>query len=57
MTHMNIIETIVSVGIKSPFRVVHISDTHLTDADLRDGERKVLLAEKRKKIFPVLSKH
>ena len=49
---MNIIETIVSVGIKSPFRVVHISDTHLTDADLRDGERKVLLAEKRKKIFP-----
>ena len=35
-----------------PFRVIHASDTHLTDADIRDGERKVTLAEERKNIFP-----
>ena len=49
---MNVIETKLIIGIEMPFRVVHVSDTHLTDADIRDGERKVALAEKRKKYFP-----
>lgn len=49
---MNLIKTTLHIGIDTPVRVVHISDTHLTYADLRDGERKVRLAEKRKRIFP-----
>ncbi|MBQ8342054.1 MAG: metallophosphoesterase [Clostridia bacterium] len=50
---MSIIETKLNVGAQTPFRVLHVTDTHLTDADLRDGERKVTLAEKRAKIFPL----
>ena len=50
---MSIIETKLTVGVQAPFRVLHVTDTHLTDADLRDGERKVALAEKRAKIFPL----
>ena len=49
---MNIIETKLHVGTRKPFTVIHMSDTHLTLADLRDGERKVTLAEKRVKHFP-----
>ena len=40
------------IGVEKPFTVIHLSDTHLTLADLRDGERKVTLAEKRAGIFP-----
>ena len=49
---MNIIETKLHIGVEKPFTVIHLSDTHLTRADLRDGERKVTLAEKRVKHFP-----
>ncbi|MBQ8351891.1 MAG: metallophosphoesterase [Clostridia bacterium] len=49
---MNIIESTLHIGVKTPFTVVHISDTHLTYADLRDGERKVELAKGRKTCFP-----
>ena len=49
---MNIIETKLHIGVRKPFTVIHMSDTHLTLADLRDGERKVTLAEKRVKHFP-----
>lgn len=49
---MNIIKTKLEIGVKEPFSVVHISDTHLTYADLRDGERKVELAVGRKTCFP-----
>lgn len=49
---MSIIETRLNVGAKTPFRVLHITDTHLTYADMRDGERKVLLSERRKQSFP-----
>ena len=48
---MSIIETKIEIGVKKPFRVVHISDTHLTYADMRDGERKVALAERRSQYF------
>lgn len=49
---MNIIQTTLHIGVPTPFTVIHMSDTHLTHADLRDGERKVKLAEKRAKYFP-----
>ena len=49
---MNIIDTKLHIGVEKPFTVIHMSDTHLTLADLRDGERKVTLAEKRVKHFP-----
>ena len=48
---MNIIKTTINIGAGAPFRVIHISDTHLTYADMRDGERKVKLADSRKKYF------
>lgn len=49
---MNIIESRLIVGAARAFRVVHLSDTHLTYADMRDGDRKVSLALKRSRIFP-----
>ncbi len=49
---MSLIRTKMNVGAEEPFCVVHISDTHLTYADMRDGERKVLLSEHRRKCFP-----
>lgn len=47
-----VIKTQLHIGVEKPFTVIHMSDTHLTLADLRDGERKVTLAEKRERIFP-----
>lgn len=49
---MEIIKTTIHIGVETPFQVLHLSDTHLTRADLRDGERKVKLAENRLPIFP-----
>jgi 3',5'-cyclic AMP phosphodiesterase CpdA len=49
---MKILPTTLHIGVATPFRVLHATDTHLVFADLRDGERKVALAEKRKRIFP-----
>ena len=49
---VKVIKTNLHLGVEKPFTVIHLSDTHLTYADLRDGERKVVLAEKRTKIFP-----
>ncbi len=45
------IETSIAVGAERPFRVLHMSDTHLTLADERDDERKIRLAEKRNPYF------
>jgi len=50
---MSIVPTSLKIGVKAPFRVLHMTDTHLTYADLRDGERKVQLAEKRACLFPL----
>ena len=44
---MSIIKTKLFVGATTPFQVLHLSDTHLTRADLRDGQRKVTLAQNR----------
>ena len=49
---MSIIETKLNIGVETPFSVIHVTDTHLTYADMRDGERKVLLAERRTPHFP-----
>ncbi len=40
-------EITVSIGIENPFSFLHISDTHLTLADERDGQRKMELAADR----------
>ena len=44
---MNIRNTKIHIGLAHPVCVLHASDTHLTRADMRDGERKVRLAEQR----------
>ncbi len=49
---MNIIENEVNIGVPHPFEVIHMSDTHFTLADERDGERKMRLAEGRRDVFP-----
>ena len=49
---MEIIKTAIPLGVETPFQILHLSDTHLTRANLRDGERKVKLAENRLSIFP-----
>ena len=52
MKNMNRIDNIIHIGLDKPVRVIHASDTHLTYADMRDGERKVKLAEERLPGFP-----
>lgn len=42
---LTVTHTALSAGAAFPFRAVHLSDTHLTRADLRDGERKVRLID------------
>ncbi len=49
---MNMIRTSVDLGAPVPFGLLHISDTHLTLADGRDGERKISLAAGRSRSFP-----
>lgn len=49
---MSIIKTKLKVGATKPFEILHMTDTHLTYADMRDGQRKVDLAISREKIFP-----
>ncbi len=46
-----LLTTKLNLGAEKPFRLLHISDTHLCLADERDNERKNKLAEGRKKEF------
>lgn len=48
---MNHIVTTIRVGAIAPFKVLHMSDTHLTLVDERDDERKINLAQRRSKSF------
>ncbi len=41
-----------NVGAEKPFKIIHMSDTHLTYGDERDGERKVKLSVGRTPLFP-----
>ena len=38
--------THIEIGLSSPFRALHLSDSHLSLADDRDDERKNLLAKR-----------
>lgn len=49
---MQFLKNHIHIGIENPFSIIHASDTHLTFADMRDGERKVRLAEDRAMHFP-----
>ena len=49
---MKRIDNIIEIGLDAPIRIIHVSDTHLTYADMRDGERKVKLIEWRAPSFP-----
>jgi hypothetical protein len=48
---MELLHTQIRIGLDAPVRVLHFSDTHLTRADLRDGDRKVELADARYSCF------
>lgn len=50
---INVIDTKLTVGAAAPFKALHLADTHLIYADMRDGERKVELARSRIPYFPV----
>ena len=49
---MNKLATHLHLGVQESFRLLHVSDTHLTLADSRDCERKLRLAEGRAPAFP-----
>ena len=49
---LNIRQLKIDVGATKPFGALHVSDSHMTRADERDGERKMNLAAGRYKIFP-----
>ncbi|MBQ7379930.1 MAG: metallophosphoesterase [Clostridia bacterium] len=49
---MQPIHTRIEIGLPAPICVLHASDTHLTHADARDGQRKVELAKNRLPGFP-----
>ncbi len=49
---MKLLQTVIEAGATSPFSLLHLSDTHLTLADERDCESKLLLAQRRSKGFP-----
>ena len=49
---MNVAYAKIEIGLPAPIRVLHASDTHLTHADERDGQRKVELAKNRLACFP-----
>ena len=49
---LNLTRATLAVGATSPFTAIHASDTHLTYADMRDGQRKVDLVAWRLPSFP-----
>lgn len=48
---MHLIQTTIPIGLDKPFRVLHISDSHIAYADARDDDRKMELARSRQAIF------
>lgn len=42
----------IRIGLPAPFKVLHLSDSHITLADARDNDRKRTLAATRLKVFP-----
>ncbi len=54
---MTIIENEISIGLPSPVKFIHVSDTHLTRVDEQDSDRKQELARSRCGSFPENEKH
>lgn len=50
---VKILHTQIDIGIGRSFRVIHISDTHLTLVNENDNERKHALCQARQKAFPL----
>lgn len=50
-TALKLIQTTLSVGLSRPFRALHLTDSHIALADMRDGERKLTLAQNRTEAF------
>jgi len=48
---MNLEKTTIRIGIEKPFKLLHVTDTHICMADERDDERKQQLAVNRAKAF------
>ena len=53
MKPMKLEKTTIKIGIEKPFKLLHITDTHLCMADERDDLRKQELAINRAKAFEV----
>ncbi len=47
----------IEIGVEKPFKFIHVSDTHLTNADGRDNQRKNGLAKDRRAGFPNAEKN
>lgn len=54
---MNIVKNTVNLGISKPFKILHMTDSHLVAADYRENERKQKLAESRGAFFPEATKN
>lgn len=52
VTIMEILSLELNMGAEQPFKILHMSDTHLCLADERNDERKIRLAERRLRGFP-----
>ena len=50
---VKILHTQIDIGTEKPFRVIHISDNHLTLVNENDNEKKHALCQVRKKAFPL----
>ena len=50
---VKILHTQIDIGMGKSFRVIHISDTHLTLVNENDNERKHALCQARQKAFPL----
>ena len=50
---VKVLHTQINIGTEKSFRVVHISDAHLTLTNENDNERKHMLRQVREKVFPL----
>ncbi len=48
---MDLLHTTVEIGLEEPFRVLHLTDSHICRAGAEDGERKMKLAKQRAAVF------
>lgn len=46
-----ILHTVVEIGLEKPFKVLHITDTHITESNEDDSEKMQALMKRRKEVF------